>query len=595
MAVCERCGKKKAGKQQVVVGGNTAHARRHELGREKGQAHTLQTEASRQRECVEKKAHITSRLLRLCTKPDIVALEAGNLPQQPLPTGTASSSATGPNPGKEDGASSLNGVPLSTDTAAAHSGIDTAPPPTMPRRAPPLPRKSRAARHLFHASEEASMTATLSSVGVPNAGDLVDAMFRAMGVRTLADMNLEVQRAVRVLVGREATSSGVDAQAQCPSGQEAREWKTCSGACEAAIKPMIDAELGSTAYMLRALTNSVMSASEHGSSSLGRAPSNSATTSSGTSSHDDAAPFIRFEATGPLTGVWAVDASRLRIAHLGRRRGTESPARGRLIMGFGPSAAGKTHWAQTLLDLFSEADPGGFPDTLMCVDGGIHRATSAVYAAIVNAAKRNCVRGLDNLVLSGLSVFTTSLFSSDKVKVPQVVFLKRQKHIPISLYVPETLGGCDWVPFGKIFGAASCTDKYSAYIEITGDAASWIGLFIWQHKSGAECDQSGERKCKGCVESGAEREAFEGKRYSSAAHAHSMREGLKAIQSAPGGRYVIHNGGARGRVSLFQDLTSYTGTNRHVQRALVSAQSKHAFSYSDSRKLRLWSGFSEES
>jgi hypothetical protein len=52
---------------------------------------------------------------------------------------------------------------------------------------------------------------------------------------------------------------------------------------------------------------------------------------------------ITFTATAPLTGVWDIDKARIQISILGDRS-----KRSRLLMGYGPSASGKTHWAKTI-------------------------------------------------------------------------------------------------------------------------------------------------------------------------------------------------------------------------------------------------------
>ena len=275
---------------------------------------------------------------------------------------------------------------------------------------------------------------------------------------------------------------------------------------------------------------------------------------------------VEFRVTAPLTGLWEDDKTRIQLVRLGAL--PHAPAR--LLMGFGPSASGKTHWTRPLLTLFSTTNPH-FPKTLLSIDGGIQRATSIVYKAVVEEADRVCVLGFSNLVVAGMSMYT-SLFDSDSVKNRLVEFLKRQT-IPISLYVPETLGDCG------AYRMKTCATKYADYLAITGDRASWIGLLIWQHKTADECDQAGARRCVGCTESGTAREIGEGKKYSNGAHAHSMAEGDKEIGIAPGGRYKIHNGGAAGRISLLQDLTVYTAETRPIQDALRAAQGAHAFVY----------------
>ena len=364
---------------------------------------------------------------------------------------------------------------------------------------------------------------------------LADMMVSAMGYSTLP----QVFQAVR-----DAVSSVYEAPASC---DERRGWVPCKDRCDATIRALMTAELNSTAYMLRALTESVLTV-EGG--------------------------VIEFEPLIGLTGRWDIDHERIRITRLGLTPPTyiSGRARGRLIMGFGPSASGKTHWAKTILTLMSSANPA-FPKTMLSIDGGLYRQTSIIYRAVLEEAKRICVEGFDNLVLARWELFRSSLFNSDNVKAQIVEYLLRQT-VPISLYVPETLGDCGR---GR---PKSCVSKYSPYMAVTGDRTNWIGLLIWQHKTAADCTATdAAHRCKGCTESGEERQRDEGKKYSNGSYDHSMSEGEKAIRSAPGGQYKIHNGGGPGKISVLTDYTTYTETTRPIQDALRAAQGAHSFEY----------------
>ena len=368
--------------------------------------------------------------------------------------------------------------------------------------------------------------AAISFTSPVDLADLEASMLRAMGQPTISAVVQAVRQAIK------------DVYHESLMCIDRSKWVSCSGRCDDIVRALITAELNSTAYMLRALSESVLSV-EKGNS-------------------------IQFAATEPLTGLWEIDCRVLRIVRLG-----DPAVPSRLMMGFGPSASGKTYWAKSLLTLFSSADPA-FPKTLLTIDGGTYRDVSLVYKAVVEEAPKVCVLGFDNLVLSGLS-YRTSLFASDSVKRRVLQFLTKQD-IPISLYVPETLGDCGWLR------KKSCPSKYANYIEITGDER-WIGLLIWQHVTGAVCDQEGAMRCVGCTESGRKREVIEGKKYSNKAYSHSMREGDKELRMAPGGQYKIHNGGGAGRISLFQDFTVYNKATQPIKTALTEAQSKYSFVY----------------
>jgi hypothetical protein len=146
-----------------------------------------------------------------------------------------------------------------------------------------------------------------------------------------------------------------------------------------------------------------------------------------------------------------------------------------------------------------------------------------------------CAEGFSNLMSAGLKSLTVgSLFDSSAIKNATRIFLEQQR-IPIHLYVPHTLSKC--TPF-------SCEKEYTAYKQITGDAR-WIGMMIWQHKKGADCNFPVGYQCKGCTESGVARQKENGKKYSSDGWDGSMSYGKQEVVKAPGGAYLIHNSGGK--------------------------------------------------
>ena len=174
---------------------------------------------------------------------------------------------------------------------------------------------------------------------------------------------------------------------------------------------------------------------------------------------------------------------------------------GKLIMGFGPSASGKTFWAKTIIKLLSEHSQLKFPHEFLSIDGGLQRETSLVYQIIKNVIKEVHGSGVRNLV-SPSFFSSTSIFSSDTVKKNLKNYLKHQNNVYIypNLYVPETLGGCAL--------KLHCSSVYKDYISITNDQ-NWIALYIWQHKD--TCNLPDHLKCKSVVTSGTTRETLEGK------------------------------------------------------------------------------------
>lgn len=283
-------------------------------------------------------------------------------------------------------------------------------------------------------------------------------------------------------------------------------WVQCVDECKKGLKPLIDAEINSTAFMLRLLASSIVSVDE--------------------------SKKMVFEYTGsnanePITGNWSEDSSLFNMST------NETNKTRRLIMGFGPSASGKTYWTKKIIEMLSKKD-AKFPTIFLSVDGGIARETSLVYQEIISVLEKNHpdVDGIKNLVSTSGG---GSLFDSNKIKKSIKNYLnafkdKGQKAIPISLYVPTT--------------ASLPSNPYAQYVAITGDR-KWIGAYIWQHRN--KCPFDDEFKCVTTNKSGAQREKKEGKKFSSKAYKLSEINGLNFFRQAPGGRINIHNSGNKNK------------------------------------------------
>ena len=138
-----------------------------------------------------------------------------------------------------------------------------------------------------------------------------------------------------------------------------------------------------------------------------------------------------------------------------------------------------------------------------------------------------------------------NLFDSSAIKQATRTFLENQT-IPIHLYVPHTLSKCNLL---------SCEKEYNPYKKITGDER-WIGMMIWQHKEGKDCNFPPGYQCKGCTQSGEERQKENGKKYSSDGWGDSMEYGKQEVVKAPGGAYLIHNtGGKRDSKAVILDVS----------------------------------------
>ena len=319
-----------------------------------------------------------------------------------------------------------------------------------------------------------------------------------------------------------------------------KEWTSCNTQCRALLKGYIDKEIESTAFFLRILAKSIIK-------------------------DEKDTRHVQFAITDndvdQLSGKWENDMKYFNIVYVGNSDDdNDNKIPGRLIMGFGPSASGKTYWAKNVIDMFSGdinnqsgsggrnenwgifQNPSQFPKSFLTIDGGLYRECSQIYQFIVRSTLNKGHGGLSNLVSSG--VIESSLFNSDTIKDGVVKFLKQQKQklrkVPISLYVPETLGNC-----GRVKEIIKpCGPKYQKYIEITGDNY-WIGLNIYQHKHALDCTYDEEFKCTGCSESGMMRQHKEGKKYDNTAWQHSRNHGDIEIKKAPGGSFLIHNSGGK--------------------------------------------------
>jgi hypothetical protein len=293
-------------------------------------------------------------------------------------------------------------------------------------------------------------------------------------------------------------------------------WKKCEGKCYELLEKLVKAEIDSTAYMLRILCKAQINV--------------------GGSKAVNTVSFQKIsEKDQKLTGVWDEDKGQLELiwkekeiigggvedskGNVGDVQEEDSHAHnGILVFGLGPSGAGKTYWGGQLIGLLNESGllPGGGvdPKCFLSIDGGKYRKESFVYEAIVKVAQK--YGGLLNLATKTLfNMDGRIIFDSDYIKDRLLAWLCIQNARP-NLYVPETLSSCDLGVFvrslHRVLGINNCKSKIQKYIDITGDNNPII-LHIWQHWDGEQCPFRTEYKCKGCKQSGHEREKKEGKKY----------------------------------------------------------------------------------
>ena len=334
--------------------------------------------------------------------------------------------------------------------------------------------------------------------------------------------------------------------------QNTNQWEDCLDKCYYELHDLVIKEITTTAYMLRTISKSFV---------VPQSKKDPSATNSQTPQKQ--IQFVFTSSIGHITGSWEKDYKMFNIFIAGEEQSREidldnlpaanelpNPKTGRLIMGFGPSASGKTYCASLVIELMRLINNNNFPDFFLTVDGGIFRKQSVVYQTIIRAATEMNIAGLSNLVSANFFAKEKTIFTSDIIKSAFRKYLAFQKTngLVINLYVPETLGGCK-------AGIKSCQDKYKKYIELTGDT-NWIGLMIYQHRTRCECPFTKDYKCTGTTESGKERETEEGKKYSSSAWDNSYTNGNHEINKALAHRFRIHNVGKHGGTyTIFEDLS----------------------------------------
>jgi hypothetical protein len=282
--------------------------------------------------------------------------------------------------------------------------------------------------------------------------------------------------------------------------KKAGHWIDCKGKCYETLTKYLNMEFKLTAFMLRILSKSVIDITNEN-------------------------PLV-FHITDAarLTGQWEHDKELIDIVEV------EEGKKKRLIMGFGPSASGKTFWTENVIKMMDEADPN-FPKVFMSVDGGIIREFSEIYQEVVRNTPK-IILGFKNLT-QGEKMAPTN---GAKKAMKKYLFKQKEKNdgnSVISIYVPETLSKCK-IPM------VPCNSYYKDFMELTGDKDSWIGMYIWQERDK-------------CIVSGKAREKKEGKKYTDKYYPTSKRYGLQEMKKGMGGRIDIHNSGTRDEKSTITE------------------------------------------
>lgn len=305
-------------------------------------------------------------------------------------------------------------------------------------------------------------------------------------------------------------------------------------------------ELKSTAYMLRVLTQSVIGEGN-----------------------------INFNITAnieKLKGRWKEDNQFINMSE-GQENGN-----GKLIMGFGPSAAGKSYMAEKIVDIMRKTDPS-FPKFFLNIDGGNYRQYSAVYQRVLKAIEDNvierCYIGIENLKKS---------INTSKIKKNVMDYLMVQRtnnpKLQINLYVPDTLTSCD-LKFG-------CKKKIKKYLDITQSKNEWIASMVYQHETGDICPFKENYKCLGTTTSGVNREKCESKKYEGGRNYKKgyelgnkyLRAETYSNEDKPKYMFRIHNTNdlSGKNISIFEDLSEYANDEARIGK-IAQAVSMNSFKY----------------
>lgn len=259
------------------------------------------------------------------------------------------------------------------------------------------------------------------------------------------------------------------------------------------LKHYAEKELNSTAYMLKVITESTII--------------------------DKGKGQIVFEITAghDLTGIWENDKENINIKEI-RYNGqpVESKTeKGKLIMGFGPSASGKSFMAEKIINIMCETDET-FPHIFFNIDGGEYRKYSAVYQTVVKAIEDYASGETKNICYIGINNLSKSI-NTENIKKKITDYLLGEKNrdnkLQINLYVPDTLNSCS-LSSKSIFNLGlthGCMEKISKYLRITNGYAEWIALMIYQHTG--NCPLPEQYKCEGTKINGTKREKCESKKY----------------------------------------------------------------------------------
>jgi len=319
--------------------------------------------------------------------------------------------------------------------------------------------------------------------------------------------------------------------------KKTNNWIDCLNTCYNNLSTLSNEEIKSTAYVLKCISESIIN-------------------------NNIIYIYFNINNLDNLKGIWDNDHIYFKINKINKICNSDKNNCD-LIMGFGPSASGKTIIARNIIDLLHSNGKIN-SNQFISIDGGNYRSSSIIYKIIKLSIRNKNFLGIHNLISPNF--FIKKIFNSDIVKDYIFNFLKNH-NIYFNLYVPDTLSNC-----ALYF---NCYKNYDKFFTISNN--NWIGLLIWQHIEQNSCNFIDNFKCKGCSPSGKERELEEGKKYSSSAYNLSMINGRYEFKNATKLKYEIHNSGTIDRKSLLIDYNDnkLTNTNNFTYVEKVSDLNKY--------------------
>jgi hypothetical protein len=302
---------------------------------------------------------------------------------------------------------------------------------------------------------------------------------------------------------------------------EKKAWTMCIKDCNIVLNTHILKEVNSTAYKLRVLSSSLLSSQYQVQFKL-RADIldiNNLRLDSFEISLIKKSPTSPTLPTSPT--------SRRALPTLPSRTRTTpapTPTDKHLIIGFGPKGTNKTKIVKELLPLLNISD-------IFMINESIFRNKSIFFKIIIFLLIIHNLSGIQNL---------KDIFNIKEVKKELLRYLGNT----YNLYISESLETCENM---------SCELMIKGYAQKFNN--TFIGLYLWQHKTQEECEYHGNLKCKGTYKNGKEIEIQNGEEFDNSNYDLSEQYGLELLAKATTA-LKIHVSGITNGIHLIEDHRS---------------------------------------